>query len=149
VLAQAVEDNPGLTAFRVGLALAYAESGQQEAAAAQLDAVAADDFAAIPPDSTRTACLALLSDVIATLGDRGRAAEILELLRPFAGLFVIVAGTGVNLGSVDRHLGMLAAVLGNVDEAEAHYAAALELEERLGAPSLVVRTREWLGRLRP
>ena len=40
------------------LALAYAESGQPEAAGAQLDAVAANDFAAIPPDSTRTACLA-------------------------------------------------------------------------------------------
>jgi class 3 adenylate cyclase/tetratricopeptide (TPR) repeat protein len=148
VLAQAVEDNPGLTAFRVGLALAYAESGQPEAAAAQLDALAADDFAAIPPDSTRTACLALLADVVAILGDRERAAAILELLRPFAGLFVVVAGTGVNLGSVDRHLGMLTSVLGRDDEAEAHYAAALDLEERLGAPSLVARTRDWLGRLR-
>ena len=59
-----------------------------------------------------------------------------------------MAGTGVNLGTVDRHLGMLAAVLGRDDEAEAHYAAALQLEERLGAPSLVARTREWLGRLR-
>jgi tetratricopeptide (TPR) repeat protein len=147
VLAQAVRDNPGLTAFRVGLALAYAEMGQREAAGAQMDALAADNFAAVPPDSTRTACLALLTNVVAQLNDREGAAALLELLRPFAGLFVAVAGTGVNLGSVDRHLGILEAVLGRDDAARAHYTAALEMEERLGALPLVDRTREWLRRL--
>jgi len=147
VLLQTVEDNPGLTAFRVGLALAYAESGRAAEAAAHVDVLAADGFGAIPRDSTWTASAALLSYALAILGDRERAETLLDMMRPFAGLFVVIAGTGVIVGSVDRHLGILSATLGRDQEAEAHYRAALAMEERLDSRPLTARTRYWLGRL--
>jgi hypothetical protein len=49
-------------------------------------------------------------------------------------------------GAADRFLGMLAHTLGRVDDAVAHYAAALDLEERLKAAPLTARTRYWCAR---
>ena len=48
------------------------------------------------------------------------------------------------LGAASRGAGLLAAALGRREEADGHFAHALELHERLGASSLAVRTRlEW------
>ena len=55
---------------------------------------------------------------------------------PYSGLFSTQAG--VTYGSIGNvALGGLAATLGRHDEAERHFAAAAEIEERLGAPLLL------------
>jgi hypothetical protein len=67
-----------------------------------------------------------------------RAAELYELLKPYPGQFA-TTGTGVS-GSIDWALGVLATTLGRHEQADGHFAAAAEMEERLGAPLFLART---------
>ena len=51
-------------------------------------------------------------------------------------------------GSIDRALGRLATTLERYEQAEGHFAAAAEIEERFGAPLFLARTRAgWAGAL--
>jgi hypothetical protein len=50
----------------------------------------------------------------------------------------------VCLGSVARYLGRLAATLGRLDEADAHFAVAAAAHTRIGAPAWLVHTQlDW------
>jgi hypothetical protein len=53
----------------------------------------------------------------------------------------------VCLGSVDRHLGMLATVLERWDDAEEHFEAALRVDTALRSPPLLAHTQYWYGSL--
>src|SRR5206468_1646983 len=65
---------------------------------------------------------------------------LVELLLPYAGRCIAV-GTGLGFGgAVSHHLGLLTASLGRWQEAGEHFAAALALLERMGAPSHRART---------
>ncbi len=148
VLADAVAANPGIVGFRVALAITYADLGQLDAARQHFEIAASDDFARVPRDLAWTGALTLLAEVCAELGDRDRAALLVDLLAPFAGQ-LIVAATGVACpGAADRYLGMLAAAIGRPEDARHHYEAARILEDSVGAQLLVARTDAALARLR-
>lgn len=51
------------------------------------------------------------------------------------------------LGSVDRHLGMLATVINRWDQAEEHFEAALGIDAALSSPPLLARTQYWYASL--
>ncbi len=79
------------------------------------------------------------ADVCSRLGLEDRAGELYELLAPFAGQLAV---SGPSLyGSIDWTLGALAAALERYGQAETHFAAAADIEERLGAPLCLARTR--------
>jgi len=90
--------------------------------------------------------LALAAVCVALLGDRSRAPALRALLAPRRGQLVVVASGTSCEGAVDRYLGSLAAIEEDLDGAEAHFAAALALEEAAGGPALAVRTRIAHGR---
>ncbi len=74
------------------------------------------------------------------LGDRAR--ELDQLLAPFSDQ--IATGGSVIYGSIASALGRLAAAFEDYERAEAHFAAGAEIEERLGAPLFLARTRvDW------
>jgi hypothetical protein len=82
--------------------------------------------------------LVLWAELASRLGDGAAAAALLERLGPWREQIVLDSlGT---LGSVARAVGMLAAELGRWEEADAHFAHALDVHERIGAPSLAART---------
>ncbi|HEX2274431.1 MAG TPA: hypothetical protein VHG90_11220, partial [Acidimicrobiales bacterium] len=54
---------------------------------------------------------------------------------------VVVGIAAFSLGASDRYLGQLATLLGRFDDAEAHFAAAHRLHERLGAPGWLAHGR--------
>jgi hypothetical protein len=68
-----------------------------------------------------------------------RAGEPYELLAPFSAQ--LAAAGVVVYGSIASALGMLAATLERYEQAEGHFAAAATIEERLGAPLFLARTR--------
>lgn len=76
------------------------------------------------------------------LGDRERAAILLDLLEPFERL---VAATAAGcLFAAPTCAGMLAALLGRDDDANRYFAAALELTTGLRAPYLIATAQlEW------
>ena len=85
------------------------------------------------------------ADVCSRLGLADRADELYELLAPFAGR---LAGGGIAIGSIDWALGRLATTMGRYEQAERHFAAAAEIDERFGAPLLLARTHAgWAGAL--
>ena len=125
-----------LAVLRADAALALIESGREDEAR---KLALAEDFQSMPWDFVWSLTMFIWADACASLGLRDRAGELHELLAPFSGQF---AGAGpTTAGSFDWVLGALATTLERYEQAEGHFAAAAEIEERLGAPLFLARTR--------
>ncbi|MDQ1479680.1 MAG: hypothetical protein QOI44_541, partial [Actinomycetota bacterium] len=86
------------------------------------------------------------AEAIAETGAVDHARILYRLLEPWTGQCIVV-GQGLDVpGAADRYLGMLAFTAGNLDRANIHFAAAVDLEERMQSPPLIARTRYWWGR---
>ncbi len=99
----------------------------------------AADFRSARADETWLMATLLCAELCSRLRLRDRAGELYELLEPVSGQFV--AGGTIVSGSVDSALGRLAATLERYEQAEAHFAAAAEIEQRLGAPLFHARSQ--------
>ncbi len=73
-----------------------------------------------------------VADAARALGDVGLAAEVHELLSPFADLPAMASLGVACLGSVHHPLGVTAMTVGGADGAVAHFEAALVADVRLG-----------------
>ena len=103
-------------------------------------------------NATWLGTMGLAGRLAVALDDRDAAARLHTLLLPYAGRACWI-GPAV-YGPVDPVLGLLAAALDREDEAEAHFAQAVELCQQRGTPTWLARTRyEWAsmlcGRRRP
>jgi DNA-binding CsgD family transcriptional regulator len=130
-----------MPAARCRLAYLYAALGREQAARAELDRLAACDFADLPRDLTWLSSATLLADACAMLGDARRAEPLYALLLPYAERTVVVDHAIACGGAVSRSLGLLAQILGRGEEAGRHFEHALGLHERLGAGPLLAWTR--------
>ncbi len=138
VLEAAVERFPALWVWRAMLALAHADAGRADKARELLGVLAEGDFTRLPKGLNWVVGLVILAEVCAALGDRACALRLYDLLRPCSPR-VVMGGAGVVCwGSLDRHLGLLAAATGRWEAAERHFAAAVETNARIGA-------RPWVG----
>ena len=138
LLAQIVDDAPRVAVFGAMHALAELEAGREQRARSLLERAAPNGFAAVPADTVELGTLVLWAELATRLGDGTAAAALLERLGPWREQIVLDSlGT---LGSVARALGMLAAELGRWEEADAHFAYALDVHQRIDAPSLAART---------
>lgn len=132
-----------LAAWRVAAALALIESDRGEEAR---ELALAEDMRSAPIDQAWCVTMFWWADVCSRLGLTDQAAVLCELLGPFSGQ--LAASGAVFLGSVDWALGSLAATLGDHDRAAGHFAAAAEIEGRLGARLCLGRTHAgWAGAL--
>ena len=129
----------GLT-WDAAMALAQLEVGNVERGRELFDHFAASDFAEVPRDWYWFITIALLAEACVALGDVERAHRLYELLAPFADRSVQVLFL-VCFGSVQRQLGMLAGVMDRFEEADAHFCAALESNEQMGALLMAAETR--------
>jgi tetratricopeptide (TPR) repeat protein len=126
----AIETFPWYPYFRPALACLLLEVGQVEEARLRFEELAADDFTAIYPDCEWFLGLALAAEACSQLRDVRAAATLYEKLLPFAGRHAVAHAEG-SMGAVDRYLGLLADVLGRVDEAARHFGDAVVLNTRL------------------
>ena len=122
-------------AHRAAAALALLEGGREEKAGEML---LAEDLQSTPWDSAWPMPMILWAMVCSRLGVRERAGELYELLVPFSGQ--IAATPAMAFGSFAWALGSLATTLERYEQAEEHFTAAAEIEERLGAPLFLART---------
>ncbi|GIJ49163.1 hypothetical protein Val02_60490 [Virgisporangium aliadipatigenens] len=74
-----------------------------------------------------------LAIVAARVGTPAAARELYGVLRPFHRRLVVWGGANTITGTVDEHLGLLAARTGAMDAALAHLDTAVEIAERAGA----------------
>lgn len=123
---------PGLTAL-------LADLGMESEARRELARVRAEG---LDPRRHRLwlGTLTYLADACSVLGDVEAAAEIYPQLAPYAGTNIQIGHLVACHGSADRHLGMLASVLGDWPRAESHFEDALALNERLGARTWLAHT---------
>jgi len=142
VLAALAKDFPGLPLVDAPLAWAAAEAGRFDEARRTLDSFAKDGFAGLSRNYAFMPTLAYLCRLTARLADREAAAQLYELMLPHAAEVVTSQATWV--GPAAHDLGLLAVTLGRYDEADAHFAAATELERRMGSRAMLVHTTlEW------
>ena len=123
--------------FRCALAYIHSQLGNASRAGAEVDDLAASDFAAIQRDNEYLFSLAFVADAVETLGDVRAAAVLYDLLVPYAHLNASNADE-VATGSVSRTLGVLASVLSRWDDGARHFEAAAIHNQHMGA-------RPWLA----
>ncbi len=146
ILAEATEETP---IVHSALALVDAESGDTEAALAQLDFLADLGWERVGDDLTEGASLAFAAAACGTLGQAARrhALGVYEELRPYAGTAVVLrAPAAACLGPADQYLGLLAAAMGDLALAEVHFEAALRLAQRMRAKPFYVAAEVELAR---
>lgn len=140
--------------IRSHLSVLYCDAERKDEARQTFECLAANAFDDLSFDSSWLAVLSDLAQICAYLRDRSRAAILYELMLPYASRVISVGLSVACLGAVAHYLGILSATIGNVDEAERHFCASLEVNERLGARPFLARTwleygRLCLGRGRP
>ena len=147
VIERSLEEFPERGPFcRCVLAHLNAELGELAEARRLFDELAANRFASVPPTSDRLVNLALLSDVAATLHNADHAEVLYELLLPAAACNAVDVPE-IFTGAVARNLGVLATLISRWAEAEAHFEAALALNERFGAGPWVAHTQLCFARM--
>ncbi len=100
----------------------------------------------LPADGRRTYVTVITGEMAAWVGDLDLAAECYTRMLPRAGLYLNSMSSCH--GAVARPLGMMAAALGR-PEAGRHLAAAVAMEERIGAPGHLAKAQiAYAGQLR-
>ena len=136
---QSASEEDGVAGYRAGVALALIESGHEDEAR---ELALAEDLQSIPLEQAWSSAMILWAMVCSRLAIVDRAGELYELLAPFSGQ--LAATPPAVYGTIAWALGTLAATLERHEQAEGHFAAAAEIEERLGAPLFLARTRaDW------
>ena len=145
LMAQVVADNPGLPALESGLAMAYADTGQDEEARELLLSATAKRFAHLPQDSTWIIGMVQWAEVAIRLRSRDAGAILFDLLRPW---HAQVSDNWTNTeGPVSCYLAGLAAVLGREEEAEGLFVEAAEMCTRMGAKFFGAQAQVEWGRM--
>ena len=137
-----VEQFAGSPVYHAALAWACADAGRGEESRVIVTRLRRPTFEALPRDYLGLVTLVFLSRACARLGETSSAQELYDLLRPHQSAVAI--GQSVWLGPVAYDLGLLAATLGRYDEADAHFAEAVEIHDRLGVRGMLAHTcLEW------
>jgi class 3 adenylate cyclase/tetratricopeptide (TPR) repeat protein len=131
---------PEVPAWRMGLAMIYASTGQLDAARVHFDHLASDDFTHIPRDAVWIAAMAGCAEICAALGDAARAAQLYELLLPYERRYVVLSFGFAFIGSVAHFLGQLATVNSQWEQALQHFETAAAMHRRIGALPALART---------
>ncbi len=133
-IAQNVIDYPQVPAWRVGLAVAAAETGDTERAARELATTTASDFALLPRDLNYLSSMMFLSLACHHVGDAAVAKQIYRQLEPYAGRLAIHGSGYASYGAIDIALGETATVMGDLVSARSHYERAIEVLDPTGSP---------------
>src|SRR6266705_4242493 len=118
----------------------WSEMDRKAEAQLELSALAREGFP-LPHDGAWVVSMGLLSAVAAELNDRASAAQLYDLLVPYAGRVGIAAAGLACWGSVSYHLGLLASTLGRVADAIRHYEDAATVHERMGVRPFLAWTQ--------
>lgn len=137
----ALDRRPSSAFRRCMLAVLHADGGRAPAARAEIERLARDDFSELRREFSWLFAFGLCADVCTFLRDRAVAGRLYALLLPHEGRFAYVGYGSVCSGSMSRHLGMLAAVLGEFGRAIAHFDRALADHSRAGSMGLVGETQ--------
>jgi len=132
LLAQALDQYPGLPAFRSLVTLAHAIAGEEAFAREVLVIDAATGFADLPRDPIWIAAAATYAHAVAELRDAEAAALLHPVLDPYRGQ--LASATVSVWGLVDHALGRLELLLGDERSGRESLRRAISDYARMGAP---------------
>jgi hypothetical protein len=141
-LLDAAASTPAQDLLNSYVARLHVESGRAADASRHLAELGRAGFGEVGVNQLWLTTMSNAAVVASHLGDRSRAATLKDLLGPFVDQ---VAGIPVMYeGPVPHFLGLLATVAGEFEEAETHFAGAVDFAERARAPIWLAHTRlEW------
>jgi len=131
--------------FRASVVMVLARGGRHAEARAALDPLREHGLAALPRSSTWLAAMVGLVDAAWLLDDPGLAAEVAELLGPFADLPVMPSLAVSCFGSAARALGRAALTMADPDAAVTHFEQAVAANLRLDHRPAVALSRAELA----
>lgn len=132
LLADVIDQHPGLPAFRSLVTLAHALAGERDFAREVLGIDAANGFSELPRDPVWIAGAVTYAHAIVELSDRDAAARIHPMIEPYRGQ---LASTSISIwGLVDHALGRLELLLGDEVTGRASLGAAIAEYGRISAP---------------
>jgi len=133
-------------AWRPGLAAMLAELAMEEQVRGELDRLQAEGLDPLR-EGLWLASLTYLADAASAVAHQGVASLVYPLLAPLAGRNVMIGHGVACYGAANRYLGMLAATLGDTDDAASHFEAALHLNRQMGADTWLAHTAYEYGRM--
>ncbi len=130
MMEQSVSAYPAIAAWRAGLAvtLCYLDRGAE--AAKILEQAASDRFEHITPNAATLTALVLYADAAVLTDSSGPASILCELIKPWADQ--IVWNGVIGYGHARMWLGLLAACMGEHEQADQHLAFACNFQETNG-----------------
>ncbi len=151
-LREAVQALPSFPLPRAALALLLAEARREAEARDLIDSLSANEFRDLPRNWMWLNTIVWLAGASHALAEPRSAAALYSLLLPLAGRYTAGGDTGTasaaTEGVVDQFLALLATALGRTEAAERHFAAALDLNQRMAAPVALAQTqREYAAML--
>lgn len=144
-LLQARQAFPEETIWAASVAWIWNHQGRSTAAKGMLASIG--PISELPRDRHWLAGLAILAEVVASLGPDDLAAEIYEVLLPHRDHLAPI-GLGVSTwGPIARSLALLAEQLGETETAKKHYREAIGTCSKLGAPVWLAQSQIGLAEL--
>ena len=141
-----VTQNPLIVFARCSLQLAFIELGRLDEARTEFERLAREEFVELPRDWNWLASMFVLAEICVDLGEAKHAEVLYRLLAPYSTRNAVL-GWYHTYGSVAFALGRLAALLGRLDEAEAHFETALAANARIRAAMPLAHTESELAKL--
>ncbi len=116
----------------------YAELGDEHRARALLALDVTTGFTEVPADQAWMLAMSSCATAATLLHDRNACDLLYDQLLAFERC--IVSAYTVMTGGIARHLGRLASELERYDDADRHFAVALDVHERIRAPFWIAST---------
>jgi tetratricopeptide (TPR) repeat protein len=141
MLKHAAEQYPGILALRCALAYVRCETGREAEARVEFEYWATQDFMTVPHRQDRLVVITYLAEMCTTWGDAARAAQLYDLLLPYAERNIVLATALGYFDCVAHLLGKLATVLSRYNDAQAHFEFALQRNMQMGARPRLAHTQ--------
>jgi class 3 adenylate cyclase/DNA polymerase III delta prime subunit len=139
----AVDDSP-VTGIEVMLAITLLESGRPDEARLVFDRILQTGLAELPRNQILTSILWAAAFIADGLGDTATAVMMRDLLTPY--LDHLVYNGLVSFGSIASAAGLMAAMVGNADEAIELFERGIAMEEAVGHRASAANSRWWCAR---
>jgi tetratricopeptide (TPR) repeat protein len=130
MMEQSVSAYPAIAAWRAGLASVLCWLDRRAEAAKILEQAASDRFDHIASNSATLSALALYADAAVLTDSSGPASILYELIEPWADQ--VVWNGLIGYGHARMWLGLLAACMGDHEQADQHLAFACDFQETNG-----------------
>src|SRR4051812_6989178 len=127
---------PAEYAYRAGYSWMLALGGRDDEAREQI----AFAVSHMREDMNQLAALAELAQALNILGEPGHAAQVYDLLLPYADRNIVNGRGAAGYGSASGHLAVLARLLGRDEDARRHFEDARRHNQRLGAAVWIERS---------